>query len=140
MRLNLDKYHDFGLLVLRVGLGAIMIGHGWPKLIGGAARWKSIGAAMGALGIHFAPTFWGFMAMMAENLGGVLIAVGLFFRPALAFLLVPTMIVAMLMHMQVRHDPFNTWSHPAALLVVFVAMILIGPGKLSLDAKVRGRA
>lgn len=136
---KMDRYHDFGLLLLRVFLGVMMIGHGWPKMMGGTKMWTGLGKTMAALGINFAPTFWGFMAMFAEVFGGFLIAIGLFFRPTLLFLMVPTMAVAMYMHMKVKGDPFNTWSHAATLGLVFIAMIFIGPGKYSLDAKLGRR-
>lgn len=139
MKLNWDRYRDFGLLLLRVGVGIMMIAHGWPKIAAGPAMWGKIGQAMGALGINFAPTFWGFMAAFAESVGGLLLVLGLFFRPTLVFLMVPTMLVAMLMHKMVRHDPFNIWSHAATLGLVFIAMIFIGPGRYSLDAKMRRR-
>ena len=31
------RYHDLGLLVLRVGLGVMFMLHGYPKLMGGPA-------------------------------------------------------------------------------------------------------
>ena len=32
---TLGKYKDFGLLIMRVGLGVMMIVHGFPKMMGG---------------------------------------------------------------------------------------------------------
>ncbi len=59
---SLGKYRDTGLLILRVGLGVMMIMHGLPKLQGGPELWAGVGKSMGNIGIHFMPTFWGFMA------------------------------------------------------------------------------
>ena len=78
-----------GLLLLRVGIGVSIFFHGLPKITGGPETWTAIGGTMSNLGINFAPTFWGFMAAFAETIGGILFALGLFFRPA-ALLLIGT--------------------------------------------------
>ncbi len=36
---SLDKYRDVGLLILRVGIGIMFMGHGLPKLIAGPEKW-----------------------------------------------------------------------------------------------------
>lgn len=64
---SLGKYRDTGLLILRVGLGVMMIMHGLPKLQGGPELWAGVGKSMGNIGIHFMPTFWGFMAAATET-------------------------------------------------------------------------
>jgi len=71
---SLDRHRDLGLLILRVGLGVMMMTHGIPKLAGGPAEWARVGGAMGRLGVHFAPTFWGLMAASSETFGGFLAA------------------------------------------------------------------
>src|SRR6185312_11051020 len=41
----LTKYRDFGLLLLRLGLGGMFVFvHGWPKIQAGAHQWKEIGS------------------------------------------------------------------------------------------------
>jgi putative oxidoreductase len=120
------KHLDLGLLVLRLGMGGMFIGHGWPKLAGGAAKWKKVGAAMGELGIDLWPTMWGFLAAMSETLGGMLFAIGFLFRPATALLLA-TMVVAATQHLGA--------SHAIEAGIVFAAMLLVGPGRFALDEK-----
>lgn len=122
-----------GLLVLRIGIGITIFFHGLPKIMGGAETWAALGSSMSNLGINFAPTFWGFMAAFAETIGGILFALGLFFRPA-AFLLIGTMIVALIVHLS-QGDDFMKYGHALDLLIIFVAALLTGPGKYSLDAK-----
>jgi putative oxidoreductase len=119
-----------GLLILRVGIGGMFIAHGWPKLVGGPERWEKIGGAVKVFGIDFAPTFFGFAAAAAETLGGLCLALGVLFTPALAMLVV-TMAVAAAMHLD-RGDGFARSSHAIESAILFVALMLIGPGKLRL--------
>jgi putative oxidoreductase len=121
---------DHGLLVLRVGLGAMFVGHGWPKLAGGQATWTKLGGAMAQLGLDFAPTMWGFAAACSEFFGGILLALGLAFRPA-ATALLATMVVAATMHLR-KGDGFGGSSHAIELGIVFAALLLTGPGKYAL--------
>ncbi|MFW5967447.1 MAG: DoxX family protein, partial [Persicimonas sp.] len=68
----LEKYGDVGLLLMRIGLGASFIVHGWPKISGGPAQWEQLGSRLEAVaGIGFLPEFWGFMAAFAEFGGGI---------------------------------------------------------------------
>ena len=82
---------DIALLILRLGIGGMFILHGWPKVIGGAAVWVKLGGAMTYLGVPLGEGQWGFLsdpkvwgaaAAFAEFVGGILLVVGLFTRPA----------------------------------------------------------
>lgn len=126
-----EKLIDLGLLILRVGIGVIFIIHGLPKLIGGTGMWVQIGSALSIVGINFAPTFWGFMAAFAETIGGLFLIIGLFHRP-IALMLIFTMIIALLTHVTAG-DPFGIYSNALKALVVFVSLLITGPGRLSLD-------
>ena len=125
-----DQYRDLGLLFLRIGLGIAFLIHGVPKLMGGPEKWMALGGAVGLLGIKFAPAFWGLMAALSEAVGGALLMLGIFFRPACLFLAV-TMAVAMNMHIS-KGDPFPVFSHALEDGIVFLSLILIGPGRFTL--------
>ena len=43
---KLNRFTDFGLLIMHVGLGFMMIMHGYPKIFGGPERWSKLGTAM----------------------------------------------------------------------------------------------
>lgn len=126
---NYYHYHDLGLLLLRVGVGIMLTVHGYPKLIGGTEKWAQVGQAMGTIGIHFAPAFWGFLAAVAEAVGGQLLALGLFFRVACLFLL-GTMIMATI---STLGQGFGAYAEPLEMAFVFLGLLLAGPGKYSLD-------
>jgi len=122
-----------GLLLLRLGLGIMFVLHGWPKLAGGPEKWAGLGVAMANWGINFAPTFWGFMGGFSEFAGGILLILGLFFRPACVLLFI-TMLVAATMHLQ-NGDSFSDYSHAIELAIVFLSLYFIGPERYSLDYK-----
>ena len=128
---KLGKYSDFGLLAMRAGLGVMMMVHGYPKLMGGTDTWQHLGAAMANLGVHSYPLFWGFMAAVAEAIGGLLLLLGLFFRPA-TLLLMFTMLVAVISHFH-KGDSLGDASHAIELGFTFLGLLFLGPGKYSVD-------
>ncbi len=129
----LNKYSDAGILFLRIGIGfAFIFVHGWGKIMGGPELWGKLGGSMANLGITFAPVFWGFMAAISEFGGGILILLGLFTRPASAFMAF-TMLVAFIQHSS-KLDPWNRTIYPMEMFAVFMALLFIGAGKYSIDA------
>lgn len=128
---SLSRYHHAGLLVLRVGIGAMMILHGYPKLLGGPEKWAKLGGSMAAFGIHDSPAFWGFMAAFAEGVGGLLFLIGFLFRPATLLLMI-TMAVAAMHHINDGEGVMGG-SHAIELGILFLAMFIIGPGNYSID-------
>jgi putative oxidoreductase len=122
-----------GLLLLRLGIGISFMCHGWPKLLAGPELWEQLGGAMANWGIHFAPTFWGFMGSLAEFGGGVLLVLGLFFRIT-CFILVIQMVVATSSHVS-QGQSFSEYSHALEMAILFFCWLFIGPGRYSLDAR-----
>ena len=131
---HLSKFRDLGLLLLRVTFGLYMaLGHDWGKIAGGPEQWAGLGGTMEIFGLGFAPTFWGFMAAFAEFACALLVVVGFLTRPA-ALLVVINMAVAATAHITGAIDG----GPEMALLYgfVFLSLILIGPGKYSIDEQV----
>jgi putative oxidoreductase len=128
-----DKRTDIGLLILRVGLGAMMMTHGVPKLMGGQKLWGKLGRAVGSVGIDFAPEFWGLCASMAESLGAFFVILGLWTRYAAAMVVI-TMFVAAMNHYS-QGDTLGTMSHSIELGIAFLAIAIIGAGRFSIDAR-----
>lgn len=131
---SLGRYKDFGLLLARIGLGLSFIFlHGYPKLVGGVETWEVVGSAMSNLGIDFYPAVWGFLAGFTEAVGGLFLLLGLFYRPA-CLLLAFTMLVAGMNHLAMG-DGLMGAAHAFELLVVFVGLLFVGPGKYSVDKR-----
>ncbi len=123
---------------MRVGMGAMFMFHGWPKLSGGVATWTKLGGAMKYVGVSFGPPeLWGFLGAFSEFGGGLLLALGVLFRPSCAAL-VATMTVAAAMHLG-KGDSFGAASHAIEAGLVFLALALIGPGRFALGGRVAPR-
>lgn len=128
-------HFNLGVLLLRLGIGIAFMCHGWPKLEAGPELWEPLGGAMGIWGIHFAPTFWGFLGSLAEFAGGLLLALGLFFRPTCVILVIQ-MIVATSSHLN-QGQSFSEYSHALEMAILFFCWLFIGPGSYSLDARLQ---
>jgi putative oxidoreductase len=124
---------DIGLLIIRVGIGLIMMGfHGYGKITGGTEMWSMVGGSMKNLGLDFAPVMWGFLAAFAEFVCSILLVLGVLFRPA-ALILAFTMFVAVINHLNLPADnPASGWqgaSHAMELLCVYVGLFFAGSGR-----------
>jgi putative oxidoreductase len=131
----MDRKKDLGLLLLRIGMGLLFVYYGYGMLAKGPQGLISIGSAFEFFGIKFAPLFWGYAAGIAMLAGGILVVCGLMFRVALFFMLI-TMIVAARMHFATGQG-FMAASHALECAIVFLSLMVTGPGEFSLDAKMK---
>jgi putative oxidoreductase len=128
---QLGNYRNFGLLVMRAGLGVMMFLHGLPKLTGGIPKWEALGQSMGHLHIHFFPVVWGFMCAVTETIGGIFCVLGLWFR-LVSLLMVINFIVASLTLFAAGKDVLGA-SEAIELFFVFFGLFFLGAGSLSID-------
>ncbi|MGH2627708.1 MAG: DoxX family protein [Anaerolineales bacterium] len=129
---------DWGLLILRLGLAAVFIVHGWAKLnpkgaMGGPAGFIGF---LKQLGVPL-PSFLGWVVILLETAGSVLLILGLGTR-LLAASLVVDMFVAITrvkrgMAKSAFMDPKGGWEFEFALLVGALALVFTGAGALALD-------
>jgi putative oxidoreductase len=118
---------NISLLILRLGSGALMLTHGWPKLT------KLLSGAEIAFPdpIGLGSTLSFILVILAEFLGSIMIMMGLATRFA-AFALAFTMAVAVfIVH---ADDPFAKMEMGLLYFLIFSIFILSGSGKYGLDA------
>ncbi|ACT03891.1 DoxX family protein [Paenibacillus sp. JDR-2] len=127
---------DMGLLIIRVVVGLLFVGHGAQKLFGlfGGYGPKGTGGWMESVGIRPGVVMAVFAGIL-ELLGGALFTTGLFTVAAGVMILV-TMAGAIVK----VHLPNGLWStangyeYPLVLVAVAIGVALTGAGAYSLDA------
>src|SRR5690554_763945 len=122
---------NWGLLFLRVCLGALMIAnHGWVKII----NYESLKTEfMNFLG--FGSQFSLILAVTAEILCSILLIFGLYTRFALIPLII-TMFVAMSVH---GGEIFGKAEMSFLYFIGFVFLLISGPGENSIDTRMNKR-
>jgi putative oxidoreductase len=132
----MKKMIDIGLLLIRLVIGLLFIGHGAQKLFGwfGGYGLKGTGGWMESLGLKPGVTM-ALMAGLTELIGGILFALGLL-TPLAGLMIAGTMVMAIVK----VHGQNGLWStqngyeYNLTLLAVAIGIALIGPGQYALDA------
>ncbi|MFN9624614.1 MAG: DoxX family protein [Cyanobacteriota bacterium] len=120
---------SFGLLLLRLTIGALMIHHGQEKL---ADPQQFANTYVASLHLPF-PLFFAYVAGFSELIGSWLVILGLF-TPLGALALSGTMTVAAYQHISTAG--FNIYVLELVLLYLggSLALLFNGPGRFSFDA------
>jgi putative oxidoreductase len=126
---------DLGLLIIRLVIGVLFIGHGAQKLFGwfGGYGLKGTGGWFDSIGMKPGVTM-ALLAGLTELFGGLLFALGLL-TPLAGIMIAGTMLMAIIK----VHAPNGLWStangyeYNLILLAVAIGMALIGPGQYALD-------
>ena len=124
----LKKYHniDTGLLLLRLGLAAVFIMHGWSKI----QNLGATGSFFSSIGLNM---FWVYVVAYVEFLGGIAMLIGLFSRWA-GFLLAIDMLFAIYLVRWPRGF-LGGYEFELLLLLAALAIHLAGPGKYSISKR-----
>lgn len=126
---------EIGLLLVRVVVGALLVGHGAQKLFGSFGGYGVAGTGGWFESIGFRPgRAMAVVAGLSELVGGLLLVLGLL-TPLASAAIVGTMVVAASTH--AASGLWNTsggYELPLVLAVVGATVALTGPGALSLDA------
>ena len=128
---------DVAMLVLRVAVGVVISMHGLMKL-----GWVGKGGSpAGTAGwfesyLGFKPgMFWAWVSILAEALGGVLVAIGLGGPLPAAAVAADLAVVAIVAHVPKGFWSQNGgWEFPVPVAAGALAIALIGNGRYSLDA------
>ncbi|WP_419993517.1 DoxX family protein [Streptomyces boninensis] len=123
---------DVGLLLLRLVLGVIMVGHGTQKLFGyfNGPGLDKAGLGFKAMGYPAGKTMAA-IAGLSETLGGVGLIFG-FLTPLAAAAVLGTMMNAMAVHWGGFFAPKGL-EYELMLAAAAAALCLTGPGRLSVD-------
>ena len=130
---------DWGLLILRLALAALLVwNHGWDKFTGaigylfGGNEW-GFTSFIASIGIPL-PEFFAVCAALAESVGCLMVAAGLFTRYAAA-LVATTMSVAVYYHVSTA-----TQIELAAIyFLMALFFVFAGAGRFSVDELLRNR-
>lgn len=125
----------WALLIIRLAVGLVMIGHGTQKLFGwfGGRGWNAAVSMLRAKGFK-AAALWALLGVAGEVGGGLSLALG-FLTPLGA----AGVFASMLMAIVKFHWKQGLWAakggyeYPLVLLAVSAAIGLVGPGAFALD-------
>ena len=113
------------LLLLRVVVAAFMLTHGLPKLMNMMSGNSKFGDPLG-LGKDLSLG----LTVFAEFVCAILLMLGLATRLALIPLIITMLVAAFVAH---ADDPFGKKEMALLYLVVFITLLITGPGKYSID-------
>lgn len=126
---------DSGLLVLRIGVGAIFIMTGWMKV-------SDLSATVGFFATLGFSAFWAYLVTAVELLGGIAVLLGIYSRVATILLsivmivatyeLFPNLQVAQLPLLQYVLKGIQLAMTPISMLASTIALTLAGSGKYSI--------
>ena len=125
-----NRSANLGLLVLRVTAGIIFAMHGGQKLFqAGLPRFATL---LTNLGVP-APSVAAVLVALVEFVGGVLLVLGLFVRPAAALVAIDMVVALLGVHL--RRGFFNPGGieFPLILLAANLALVCLGAGAWSMD-------
>ena len=127
-----EREISLGLLLMRIGLAAMLLIHSLPRLIGGAAQWKSVGTTLSYVNIGLPLQVLGFVVLLMETLGGVSLLCGYLFRTACIIL---TLLFGLYCfnYLNIGYRTLTLFS--LGLASVFVGLINTGPGRYAVAVK-----
>lgn len=132
-----SKTLDYGLLLIRLALGIIMVAHGAQKLF--TFGYGGVVGGMTQMGLPL-PQVSAALIIAAELGGGLLMLAGLLTRFAGAAFAFAMLVAATQVHLAAGFFLPNGYEFTLMLALTALGITLTGPGRLSIDALItRGR-
>ena len=131
---GLGTYDYLGILLLRIGVGALVAYHGFPALLGGADAWTEIGSGAAIAKLN-AQLFLaaGLASCVIQSFGGILLILGSLTRASA--LLIALIVGFALANIIARGNMGLDFFSHLQILFALLALVFIGPGRLSFDRK-----
>jgi len=123
----LDRVQPIALLVLRLALGAVMVGHGYHKVNGHVHDFAGFLTSM-----HI-PAWLAYVVAVTEFLGGILILLGLFTRFAALAICIDMVVAILKVHLPHGLLGAGGYEFPLALAAIAFSLIFFGAGPVALD-------
>jgi putative oxidoreductase len=121
-----DRAFSLGMLLLRVASGSLMlVDHGLDKLLHFSEK-----AAKFSDPFHLGPTVSLAMVVFAEFFCAAFIILGLFTRLAAIPLIIAMGVALFFAH---KGEFFGNGESAGLYMVIFICILIMGPGKASLD-------
>jgi putative oxidoreductase len=123
----LDRLQPLALLVMRLALGAIMVGHGFGKVFGGLHHHVQFVASLGL------PGWWAYLSAFSEFFGGLLVLAGLLTRLAALAICIDMSVAIWKVHFHNGLVGNGGYEFPLSLAALAFALIFFGAGPIGLD-------
>jgi putative oxidoreductase len=129
---------DWGLLILRLALGAIFIVHGWPKINPNSPMkgLTGFGGFLKSQGVPL-PSLFALAVALLETVGAVLLILGIFTRIIALGLAIDMLVAIRLVKFGMQKAGFmdpqkGGWEFEFALMAAALALFFTGPGAIAL--------
>jgi putative oxidoreductase len=123
---------SWGLLILRLAVGGLMLTHGWPKL----QMLMAGKAASFADPVGLGPEISLYLVVFAEVVCPILLILGLGTRLATIPIIIDMLVALFVVH---SGQPFSSMELAIFFTLTNVAILLAGPGLYSIDAWINSR-
>ena len=119
---SFNRLQPFGLLVMRIVLGAIMIAHGYHKVFGGFHHHMDM---VGSLGL---PRWTAYLSAGTEFFGGIAIVLGLYTRFFAGAFAIEMGVAIWKVHYENGLTGNGGYEFPLALATIALALLCFGGG------------
>ena len=128
----LDRLQPLALLVLRLVLGVIMIGHGYSKVFGGLSHHAQFISSLGL------PGWLAYISAVTEFFGGILVIAGLLTRCVSLAILIDLGVAIAKVHWKHGLLGEGGYQFPLALAAISFALVFFGGGPMAFDSIRKG--